>query len=93
MDETLRNLLVDLLVPANTEATIDRLVDTCALAAAGKSDDVRAGAVAWLRSEVIESLSKLDEFSGKDLSPIADFVADRLTKRIAEIEASTAGSA
>jgi len=87
MDDKLRNLLVDLLAPANIEATIEHLVNTCALAVAGKSADVRAGAVAWLRNEVVENLSKLDEFRGKNLAPIADFVAERLAKRISEIEA------
>lgn len=93
MDETLRNLLVDLLAPPGIEATIESLVNTCALAVAGKPADIRAGAVVWIRNEIIGGLSKLDEFRGKNLAPIADFVADRLAKRIAEIEAIGAGRA
>lgn len=93
MEETLRNLLVDLLAPPGIEATIESLVNTCALAVAGKPADVRAGAVKWLRNEIVDDMSKLDQFLGKDLTPLVDFFADRLTKRIAEIEAIGSGRA
>lgn len=93
MDDALRNALFNLLVPPNIEATIDSLVNTCALAVAGKPDDIRAGAVAWMRREVVENLSELDEFRGKNLDPIADLLAERLKERIKEIEAVGAGRA
>lgn len=91
MDDSLKNVLIDLLAPAGIEETINSLVNSCALAVAGKPADVRAGAVAWLRNEATEGLSKLDEFRGKNLAPIADYIAGCLAKRIGEIEASGAG--
>lgn len=93
MDDVLKNILIDLLAPPGIEATIEDVVNIWALASAGMSADIRAKVVACLHNEIIGDMSKLDEFRGKELAPIADFVADRLAKRIAEIEASGAGRA
>jgi len=93
MDDALRNALFNLLAPPNIEATIDSLVNTCALAVAGKPDDIRGGAVAWLRREVVENLSELEEFRSKNLDPIADLLAARLEERIKEIVAVRSGRA
>lgn len=75
------------------EASIKRTIDTVALAAANGGDDVRAGAIRWFRQELIDSLSGYPEFAGKDLSALADSLAERLVKRIAEIEAGQVGRA
>ncbi|RNJ50282.1 hypothetical protein [Methylocystis hirsuta] len=93
MDDALRNTLFELLAPPNIEDNIERLVNTVALVAAGKSSEIRAGAVDWLRGEVVENLSKFDEFRGKDITQVADLLAKRLAKRIDEIEAIGAGRA
>ncbi|MCQ4188120.1 hypothetical protein [Methylocystis suflitae] len=75
------------------EAKVKRTIDTVALFAAGKSSDVRAGAVTWFKQELIDGLGACPEFAGKDLGALADSLAERLVKRIDEIEASVAGSA
>lgn len=93
VDEPLRNLLIDLMGVANIEADFEDLVNTCALAIAGKDAEERAGMVSWLRNEAMEDFSKLDALCGKDLPPLAELLAERLAERIAEIEANGAGRA
>ncbi|MFO1125737.1 MAG: hypothetical protein U1E25_10910 [Methylocystis sp.] len=93
VDEPLRNPLIDLVGVADIEATFERLVNTVALAAAGKEADERAAVVAWLQNEAMEDFSKSDALRGKDLAPLAALLAARLAKRIAEIEAAGAGRA
>lgn len=77
----------------DVEASIRHTIDTVALAAANGGDDVRAGAIRWFRQELIDGLSGYPEFAGKDLNAVADALAERLVKRIAEIEASGQGNA
>ncbi|MGJ0535548.1 hypothetical protein [Methylocystis sp.] len=93
VDEPLRNLLIDLMGVANIEASFQNLVDTCALAVAGKGDDDAGALVAWLQIEAMEDFSKSDALRGKDLAPLADLLAARLEKRIKEIEAGQVGRA
>ena len=85
--------VADLLGLDGVEASIRRVIDTTALLAAKQPEGVRAAAVAWFRQELIDGLSGKEEFAGKDLSAVADALAERLVKRIAEVEASGAGSA
>ena len=85
--------LADLLGLDGVEASIKRTIDTTALLAAKQPEGVHAAAVAWFRQELIDGLSGKPEFRGKDLGAVADALAQRLVKRIAEIEASGAGSA
>ncbi|WP_292532281.1 hypothetical protein [Methylocystis sp.] len=76
--------VADLLGLDGVEASIRRVIDTTALLAA---------AVAWFRQELIDGLSGEEEFAGKDLNAVADALAQRLEKRIAEVEAAQVGSA
>ncbi|WP_292528309.1 hypothetical protein [Methylocystis sp.] len=69
------------------------MIDTTALLAAKQPEGVRAAAVAWFRQELIDGLSDKPEFRGKDLSAVADALAQRLVKHIDEIEARAAGRA
>jgi hypothetical protein len=85
--------VADLFGLSGVEASVRRVIDTVALVAATQGDDVRASAVAWFRQELIDGLSVKEEFAGRDLSALADTLAERLVKRIAEIEASGQGSA
>jgi hypothetical protein len=69
------------------------VIDKTSLLAANQLDDARAAAVAWFRKELIDGLSGKEEFAGKDLSAVADALAERLVNRIDEIEAVGAGMA
>jgi hypothetical protein len=75
------------------EASIKRVIDTTALLAANQPEGIRAAAVAWFRQELVDGLSVKEEFAGRDLSALADSLAERLVKRIDEIEAGQAGNA
>jgi hypothetical protein len=75
------------------EASVRRVIDTTALLAANQPEGIRAAAVAWFKKELIDGLSGKEEFAGRDLNPIADALAERLVRRIDEIEASGKGSA
>lgn len=85
--------VADLLGLDGVEASIKRTIDTVALAAANGGDDVRARAVTWFQKELVEGLSGYPEFAGKDLGALADSLAERLVKRIDEIEAGQVGRA
>jgi hypothetical protein len=75
------------------EASVRRVIDTTALLAANQPEGIRAAAVAWFRQELVDGLSNYPEFAGKDLGALADSLAERLVRRIDEIEASGKGSA
>ncbi|MGJ0453466.1 MAG: hypothetical protein ACR65T_09615 [Methylocystis sp.] len=77
----------------DVEASIRRTIDTVALAAAKQPESVRAAAVAWFRNELMDLMREHESLRGKDLNAVSDSLAERLVKRIDEIEAGQAGRA
>lgn len=87
----MRDPLADLLGFNDVEASIRRTIDTIALIAAKQPESVRSAAVAWFRQELMELMPQHEALRGKDLNAVADALAERLVKRINEIEASEVG--
>lgn len=91
---TLRpSAIADLLGVVDVEACIRRTIDTVALVAAKQPESVRAAAVAWFRNELMDLMPQHEALRGKDMGALADALAERLVKRIDEIEAGQAGRA
>lgn len=89
----MRDPIADLLGVVDVEASVRRTIDTVALIVVKQPESVRAAAVAWFRQELMDLMPQHEALRGKDLNAVADTLAERLAKRIDEIEASEAGSA